>query len=36
MLAMMNTAVMVGLEGLPEVGLFGLSLVFYYAIFTLI
>ena len=36
MLAMMNTAVVVGLEGLPEVGSFGLSLVFYYAIFTLI
>ena len=36
MLAMMNTAVVVGLEGLPEVGGFGLSLVFYYAIFTLI
>ena len=36
MLAMMNTAVVVGLEGLPEVGGFGLSLIFYYAIFTLI
>jgi glutamate:GABA antiporter len=36
MLAMMNTAVVVGLEGLPEVGGFGLSLVFYYAIFTLV
>jgi len=36
MLAMMNTAVVVGLEGLPEVGSFGLSLVFYYAIFTLV
>jgi len=36
MLAMMNTAVVVGLEGLPEVGSFGLSLIFYYAIFTLI
>ena len=36
MLAMMNTAVVVGLEGLPEIGSFGLSLIFYYAIFTLI
>jgi len=36
MLAMMNTAVVVGLEGLPEVGSFGLSLIFYYAIFTVI
>ena len=36
MLAMMNTAVVVGLEGLPEAGSFGLSLIFYYAIFTLI
>ena len=35
-LAMMNTAVVVGLEGLPEVGSFGLSLIFYYAIFTLV
>ena len=35
-LAMMNTAVVVGLEGLPEVGGFGLSLIFYYAIFTLV
>ena len=32
----MNTAVVVGLEGLPEVGSFGLSLIFYYAIFTVI
>ena len=36
MLAMMNTAVVVGLEGLPEVGSFGMSLIFYYAIFTVI
>ena len=36
MLAMMNTAVVVGLEGLPEVSSFGLSLIFYYAVFTLI
>jgi amino acid transporter len=36
MLVMMNTAVVVGLEGLPEVGSFGLSLIFYYLIFTLI
>ncbi|MBT5136172.1 MAG: amino acid permease [Phycisphaerae bacterium] len=36
MLAMMNTAVVVGLEGLPEVGGFGLSLIFYYAVFTVI
>ncbi|MBC8201066.1 MAG: amino acid permease [Planctomycetes bacterium] len=36
MLAMMNTAVVVGLEGLPEVGGFGLSLIFCYAVFTLI
>ena len=36
MLAMMNTAVVVGLEGLPEIGGFGLSLIFYYAIFTII
>ncbi len=35
-LAMMNTAVVVGLEGLPEVGSFGLSLILYYAVFTLI
>ncbi len=35
-LAMMNTAIVVGLEGLPEVGGFGLSLIFYYAIFTLV
>lgn len=35
-LVMMNTAVVVGLEGLPEVGSFGLPLVFYYLIFTLI
>jgi amino acid transporter len=35
-LAMMNTAVVVGLEGLPEVGQFGLPLIIYYAIFTLI
>jgi amino acid transporter len=35
-LAMMTTAVVVGLEGLPEVGSFGLPLVIYYAIFTLI
>ncbi|MDP7030397.1 MAG: amino acid permease [Phycisphaerales bacterium] len=35
-LAMMNTAVVVGLEGLPEVGSFGLPLVLYYAVFTLI
>ena len=35
-LAMMNTAVVVGLEGLPTVGSFGLSLIIYYAIFTLI
>lgn len=33
---MMNTAVVVGLEGLPEVGSFGLPLIIYYAIFTLI
>ncbi len=36
MLAMMNTAVVVGLEGLPEIGGFGLSLIFFYAIFTII
>tara|TARA_B100001964_G_scaffold206437_1_gene237505 strand:+ start:79 stop:1461 length:1383 start_codon:yes stop_codon:yes gene_type:complete len=36
MLAMMNTAVVVGLEGLPEIGGFGLSLISYYAIFTLV
>ena len=35
-LAMMNTAVVVGLEGLPEVGSFGLPLIIYYAVFTLI
>ena len=35
-LAMMNTAIVVGLEGLPEVGSFGLPLVLYYLIFTLI
>ena len=35
-LAMMNTAVVVGLEGLPEVGSFGLPLIVYYAVFTLI
>ncbi|MCH2141955.1 MAG: amino acid permease [Phycisphaerales bacterium] len=35
-LAMMTTAVVVGLEGLPEVGSFGLPLVVYYALFTLI
>lgn len=35
-LAMMNTAVVVGLEGLPEVGKFGLPLIVYYAFFTLI
>ncbi len=34
-LAMMSTAVVVGLEGLPEVGSFGLPLVAYYAFFTL-
>ena len=34
-LAMMNTAIVVGLEGLSEVGSFGLELVTYYAIFTL-
>ena len=33
-LAMMSTAVVVGLEGLPEVGSFGLPLVLYYAFFT--
>ena len=33
-LAMMSTAVVVGLEGLPEVGSFGLPLVIYYAFFT--
>ena len=33
-LAMMNTAVVVGLEGLPEVGSFGLPLIVYYAFFT--
>ena len=35
-LAMMNTAVVVGLEGLTEVGSFGLPLIVYYAVFTLI
>jgi amino acid transporter len=35
-LAMMNTAVVVGLEGLPEVGSFGLPLILYYAVFTII
>ena len=35
-LAMMSTAVVVGLEGLPEVGSFGLPLIVYYAFFTLI
>ena len=35
-LAMMSTAVVVGLEGLPEVGSFGLPLILYYAFFTLI
>jgi amino acid transporter len=35
-LAMMSTAVVVGLEGLPEVGAFGLPLILYYAFFTLI
>ncbi|MDP6479693.1 MAG: amino acid permease [Phycisphaerales bacterium] len=35
-LAMMSTAVVVGLEGMPEVGSFGLPLVIYYAIFTLV
>lgn len=34
-LAMMNAAVVVGLEGLPEVGAFGLPLIVYYAFFTL-
>ena len=34
-LAMMNTAVVVGLEGLPEVGSFGLPLIVYYAFFTI-
>jgi amino acid transporter len=34
-LAMMNTAIVVGLEGLSEVGSFGLELVTYYALFTL-
>ena len=34
-LAMMNAAVVVGLEGLPEVGAFGLPLIIYYAFFTL-
>ncbi len=34
-LAMMSAAVVVGLEGLPEVGSFGLPLVVYYAFFTL-
>jgi amino acid transporter len=33
-LAMMSTAVVVGLEGLPEVGSFGLPLIVYYAFFT--
>ncbi len=36
MLAMMNTAIVVGLEGLPEVGSFGLSLIAWYALFTLV
>jgi amino acid transporter len=36
MLAMMNTAIVVGLEGLPEVGSFGLSLVVWYAAFTVL
>ena len=34
-LAMMNAAVVVGLEGLPEVGAFGLPLIIYYGFFTL-
>lgn len=33
---MMSTAVVVGLEGLPEVGSFGLPLIIYYAVFTVI
>ena len=35
-LAMMNTAIVVGLEGLPEVGSFGLSLIVWYALFTVL
>ncbi|MCH2136998.1 MAG: APC family permease [Phycisphaerales bacterium] len=35
-LAMMNTSIVVGLEGLPEVGSFGLSLVVWYALFTVL